>query len=199
MTEMLPIKLDISEMFRSGTMGNKNKKFNRVWNTLKWRQTYQNSEFYLFEFDNHTTMTIKQILNGELKGLGTGTFVWPAAHILIKYLEKRFVSNGGMVGKSVCDVGSGTGITGFAAAIWGASVLLTDQIQILPILHANVSKIHSQNLVTTGKLNISVYDWGENVSEVMLANENKDFDYIFVSDCVLPKLYPIENLVRVSN
>jgi ribosomal protein L11 methylase PrmA len=193
---MFPV--NISEMFRTGTLTNKNKKFNRVWSTLKWRQIHQNSQLYVLEFDNHIKMIVNQILNGEMKGFGTGTIVWPAAHVLIKYLEKQFGNcTSSMAGKRVCDIGSGTGITGFAAAIWGANVLLTDQIQILSTLRENTSKIYSQNLITSGNITIVEYNWGENVAEVMLANENKDFDYIFVSDCVLPKLYPIEILIRV--
>ena len=91
-------------------------------------------------------LRIRQICNGEMKGLGTGTFVWPASHVLAKYLEKicgdssysscTCTSTGGgregeggeggghlLKGKKVCDVGSGAGLPGYVAAYLGMSVV----------------------------------------------------------------------------
>lgn len=61
-------------------------------------------------------------LKGELTGLGTGATVWPAAHVLSKYLEKRF-GPGGMLGLRCIDLGAGTGAVGIAAAVLGADVM----------------------------------------------------------------------------
>lgn len=36
------------------------------------------------------------------------------------------------------------------------------------------------------------YDWGHDTSHL-----NPPFDVVIVSDCILPKLYPIEPLVQV--
>ena len=58
---------------------------------------------------------------GELTGLGTGATVWPAAHVLAKYLERRWGA-GGMTGLRVVDLGAGTGAVGLAAAVLGADV-----------------------------------------------------------------------------
>lgn len=86
---------------------------------LSWRQKHAKSPIYPLEVAGRT-MNIKQIHNGELSGLGTGATVsasssinhhipltllawirfldsssvvsqvWPAAHVLTKYLEKRW-------------------------------------------------------------------------------------------------------------
>lgn len=39
-----------------------------------------------------------QIENGELAGIGTGASVWPAAHVLCKYLEGRYGAGGEFAG-----------------------------------------------------------------------------------------------------
>lgn len=127
-----------------------------------------------------------------MKGLGTGTLVWPAAVVLSKYLEKHFGS-GEMQGKRVCDIGSGTGCTGFVTASLGATTVLTDQSCIMFLLEENRVLNCVENTVADPQLiQLKKYEWGRNDMD-----DELDFDYILVSDCVLPKLYPIEELVKV--
>lgn len=189
--------MKIADIFSGGISANRNSKFNRIFNSLKWRQKYQNSELYEIELENGESFKVQQILNGEMKGLGTGTLVWPAAHVMVKYLEKRFGPMG-LVGKSVCDIGTGTGITGFTASVLGASVTLTDQHHLLDFLQVNktmaFSSIHS---VSSDSVTITEYEWSD--VEQMNSLKAQAFDYILVSDCVLPKLYPIDILLKVSN
>ena len=136
---------------------------------------------------------VTQISNGEMKGLGTGTLVWPAAHVLSKYLEKKYISCPSFKEKRVCDIGSGTGITGFVAALLGATVVLTDQECILPLLEEN-TKCFCDTFpeIVKDQITVKNYEWGTDISHLGLL-----FDYVLVSDCVLPKLYPIDILVKV--
>lgn len=109
-------------------------KYQRIVNGLQWRQRFLRSSHYELEVRYHprqkrqepvgdidlvdsisetevipekVTIHLKQIENGEIKGLGTGAFVWPAAHVLSKYIENQYIE--GMHGLNICDLGSGTG------------------------------------------------------------------------------------------
>jgi len=189
---------NIADLFsKSGTSSLKNSKQLRLLQNLQWRQSYQHSETYIYSFDNqeaNINIELQQIPNGELKGLGTGTFIWPAAQVLAKYFEKRFCDNG-LKGKVVCDIGSGAGLTGFVSAYLGATVILTDQDCILPLLKANLQKFESnfKNYLHEDQLKICEYEWTSKqppTSDVI--------DIVIVSDCVLPKLYPIDILIEVQ-
>ena len=50
----------------------KNKRLKRKLNNLIWRQTYQDSDIYPIEIHSGKVLNISQIINGEIKGLGTG-------------------------------------------------------------------------------------------------------------------------------
>ena len=179
--------INIKDIFANASSGMSNPKYRRASRALEWRQKYQKSEYYEMGMLNNTcNLKFKQIDNGELKGLGTGSFVWPAAHVLSKYLEKQY--NGNMNNLNVVDVGSGTGCTGFAAAALGAHVTLTDQECILFLLEENKQL---NNILDLSKIDVQLYNWGEDISHL-----NTPFDIILVSDCVLPKLYPIDILLN---
>lgn len=116
--------------------------------------------------------------------------VWPAAHVLSKYLEIRFAC--GMEGKRVADIGSGTGFTGFIAARLGADVTLTDQECIQFLLERNLKFVaDEQRVVDRANVACSIYDWGTPCEHL-----KPPFDFILASECVLPKLYPIEPLIQ---
>lgn len=93
----------------------------------------------------------------------------------------------------VCDIGSGTGCTGIAAACLGAQATLTDQLCVFPLLQSNVTAALSQCGLAEDLLVIAEYNWGEGIGHL-----GAPFDLVLVSDCVLPKLYPIEPLVQVG-
>jgi Lysine methyltransferase len=121
----------------SGQSSMRSQKYQRVAHGLQWRQKYMKCSHYELSMrtsdtqldkvaikpNNESindetkdimhsgviTIRLRQIDNGELKGLGTGTFVWPAAHVLSKYLENNYSNR--MIGMNICDLGSGTGTT----------------------------------------------------------------------------------------
>ena len=108
-------------------------------------------------------------------------------------------SRGGLKGQRVVDVGSGTGAVAIASAIMGAkSAVATDQAQILHLARENidsfVSSIAGQAERDTRKqqLQIAELDWGD-MEQSRAAGA--PFDLVLVSECVLPKLYPLEPLV----
>jgi len=188
--------MSITDVFRSGHSGMKSSKYKRLADSLQWRQAFQKAEYYEILLESAKLLRFRQVDNGELKGLGTGAFVWPAAHVLSKYIEKRYIHQ--MKGMRVCDIGSGTGATGLVAAALGANVTLTDQECILFLLEENKTLFCEEfsellNL-NPADIHICKYDWGEIPNDFDLT-----FDLILVSDCVLPKLYPIELLVEVSH
>ena len=182
-----------TDLLRDGKSLSKTAKIKRLVNSLQWRHRYQNSDQYSIKILGETVITVKQVSNGEIMGLGTGVSVWPAAHVLSKYLEKRYSANS-LCSLRVCDIGSGTGCTGFVAAALGAHVTLTDQAQILPFLEGNRASICQANTqILLQQIDICRYDWGASAAHL-----KPPFDIILVSDCVLPKLYPISPLIEVS-
>ncbi|KAF7792122.1 hypothetical protein EIP86_003152 [Pleurotus ostreatoroseus] len=54
---------------------------------------------------------------------GCGGIAWPAGQVLSSYIARR----GSLKGKSVLELGSGTGLVGLVAAALGANVVITDQ------------------------------------------------------------------------
>ena len=170
----------------------KDSKMQRIINSLQWRQAFMNQDSYQLRFDNGSLIPMTQISNGEMKGLGTGSFVWPAAHVLCMYIEKKYGTSKGLLGKRIIDIGAGTGAAGFAAALCGAKVTLSDQEQILFLAEENKQLFLAQNPeIDPENILIKRYDWGANASEL-----GPVFDVVLVSDCVLPKLYPIDILIE---
>ena len=181
-----------TDLVREGISSAKTAKIVRLVNSLKWRHRYQNEDHYSIEMLDKTVITVRQVSNGEILGLGTGVSVWPAAHVLCKYIERRYGVTA-LRGKRVCDIGTGTGCTGFVAAALGAHVTLTDQAQILPFLECNKSSICEANKqIRPESIDICRYDWGESAAHL-----GPPFDLILISDCILPKLYPMLPLLEV--
>lgn len=113
-----------------------------------------------------------------------------------------------MEGLRAVDLGSGTGVAGIVAAALGADAFLTDQEQLLFLMEENAERAtrakarkpeenadassHSTNSEAGafGETTVLTYDWGMDDERL-----SPPLDVILVSDCVLPKLYPIEPLV----
>ena len=165
-------------------------------------------------------LRLKQLMQGELTGLGTGATVWPAAHVLAKYLEKRWPpSEGGMRGLRVIELGAGTGAVGLAARALGAQVTLTDQEQLHFLMRENSDRAEAA-LRASELLSAALpVDYAGTAAAPATAAEAEEstaaaaavqsplvvtydwggsedelgpipFDVVLISDCVLPKLYP---------
>jgi predicted nicotinamide N-methyase len=202
----------MTALFKNGAAnGLQNKKHKRLFESLQWRQAYINKVCYEYHFDDSTSRSLslsvpglrmKQILNGEMKGLGTGTFIWPAAHVLAKYFERQFSSDPSFfAGKSVCDIGCGTGICGLVTSVLGAEpVILTDLSVLSSLIDENILllKDYLESKIN-GSVSFCEYDWNNPSSFPLHYGKDEDknyFDVLIISDCVLPKLYPISLLVN---
>lgn len=91
-----------------------------------------------FSISDGLTIGCRLLYAGELSDntVGTGHSVWDGSVVLAKYLDlhPELVHM-----KHVLEVGSGTGVSGMAAALLGAtSVLCTDLPAVLPNLHRNI-------------------------------------------------------------
>jgi predicted nicotinamide N-methyase len=187
--------------------------------TLGWRNRYSQDEFYPIEIAGASAaashhFSVLQVQRGELEGTyGTGATVWPAAVVMIKYLERHRESL--LKGKKVIDLGSGTGVTSIAAAILGARhVICTDgEPRVVQLAHDNIKRASQQlggnddPAVSDSELNepsssfttSTIADCPVDVQTYWWATgtiQNGDgCDVILVADCVLPKLYPIAPLV----
>jgi len=220
------------------------------------------------------TFHVRQVQCGELEETyGTGATVWPASMVLLKYMENiatnRQLNNCGdckgfFEGKTVADLGSGTGLTSVAAALFGASLIIcSDGCElVVDLARDNLnyackglkqivqgqrregfgqddgeqhefdqqSSLEAANFwIGKSEIRARKYLWGDGsiISELdnfgdkdkqyslskgnILESSSKTtksgeelkamslsqhhFDIILVSDCVLPKLYPIGPLV----
>ncbi|KAF1332012.1 Beta-glucosidase 30, partial [Globisporangium splendens] len=175
----------------------------RAWQTLAWRDVYSTEPFFE-ETVNGKPLRVKQLLQGELNGLGTGLTVWPAACVLLKHLDHRFGATKQLQNQFVLELGSGTGAVGIAAAMLHARrVVVTDVDNVLFLMQENAdlarheSQARGENPITT-IVEVASYMWGAPPSEAILppnAEPQEYPDLILVSDCILPRLYPIEPLV----
>jgi predicted nicotinamide N-methyase len=187
--------------------------------TLGWRNRYSQDDRYPMSVQS-CRFSVTQVQRGEVDGTyGTGATVWPAAVVMIKYLERQKHL---IHGKAVVDLGSGTGITSIAAALLGAKhVVCTDgEPSVVELAHANVRSVQAVlndrhddddnqlkrlNQDSTSQSNllsdeimiqdcpvaVQKYWWGKD----RLRGRCGNVDVVLVADCVLPKLYPIEPLV----
>ena len=79
--------------------------------------------------------------------------VWEAGHIMAKwaYKEKSLFE-----GKTVLEIGAGTGVTGFAAAKWAENLVFTDyDDKVMKLLLKNVEL----NKDLPAKMTCSQLDW----------------------------------------
>mmetsp|Transcript_9378 Transcript_9378/g.16987 ORF Transcript_9378/g.16987 Transcript_9378/m.16987 type:complete len:302 (-) Transcript_9378:128-1033(-) len=174
----------------------------KLTHTLGWRSCHSHDEWYPVTVGSETIRVrqVQQNYAGD-DSLGTGATVWPAAVVLIKYLEKcpQILRH-----KTVADLGSGTGVTSIAAAHLGASlVVCTDGCDpVVDLAKSNVA--HAKELANSGdeksmkdcEIRVRNYQWNDGTMNAESSSKNNGvFDVILVADCVLPKLYPIEPLV----
>mmetsp|Transcript_28588 Transcript_28588/g.69268 ORF Transcript_28588/g.69268 Transcript_28588/m.69268 type:complete len:278 (-) Transcript_28588:163-996(-) len=164
--------------------------------SLGWRNRHSQAEHYPCTV-NGIKFSVKQVQRGEVEGTyGTGATVWPAALVLIKYLERNPSL---LQGKKVADLGSGTGITSVASALLGASIVIcTDgEDSVVRLAESNVQNVQQElkgdasESLSSDKLSVQRYWWGDDSMK-----GHQDCEVVLVADCVLPKLYPIAPLVQ---
>ncbi|GAA6213613.1 protein-lysine methyltransferase METTL21D [Lates japonicus] len=137
------------------------------------------SKYFVREIEKNDgcALKLKQCYLGDV-----GCVVWDAAIVLAKYLEtKQFYdpSRGVNVwaGKSVVELGAGTGVVGLMAATLGAQVTVTDLEDLQTLLRVNIQE--NQALISSGSITAKVLKWGEDVSEFLPPPH-----YILMADCI---------------
>uniref|UniRef100_A0A8D3CX11 Valosin containing protein lysine (K) methyltransferase n=1 Tax=Scophthalmus maximus TaxID=52904 RepID=A0A8D3CX11_SCOMX len=136
-------------------------------------------EYFVREVERNDgrALKVKQCYLGDV-----GCVVWDAAIVLAKYLEtKQFYDPPGGVdvwaGRSVLELGAGTGVVGLMAATLGAQVTLTDLEDLQTLLKVNIHE--NQALVSSGSITAKVLKWGEDVSDFLPPPQ-----YILMADCI---------------
>ncbi|KAG9481144.1 hypothetical protein GDO78_010412 [Eleutherodactylus coqui] len=116
-------------------------------------------------------LEIRQLSSGDV-----GCVVWDAAIVLSKFLERRERAESGLfAGRSVVELGSGTGIVGIMAATLGANVTVTDLEDLQDLMKTN---IENNSALLTGSCQAKVLKWGEDVVDLPSP------DYILMADCI---------------
>ncbi|XP_028294471.1 protein N-lysine methyltransferase METTL21D [Gouania willdenowi] len=137
------------------------------------------SEYFVREIERNDgpPLRIKQCYMGDV-----GCVVWDAAIVLAKYLEtEQFYEPSSAVnewsGRTVVELGAGTGAVGLMAATLGAEVIVTDLEDLQPLLRVNIQE--NQTLVTSGAITAKVLKWGEDMADFLPPPH-----YILMADCI---------------
>nr|DBA14511.1 TPA: hypothetical protein GDO54_005466 [Pyxicephalus adspersus] len=124
------------------------------------------------ELSDGRVLEIRQLSSGDV-----GCVVWDAAIVLSKYLERRERTEPGLLrGRTVLELGSGTGIVGIMAAALGAQVTVTDLEDLQDLMSANID--HNAHVIS-GSCQAKVLKWGEEVADSFLSP-----NYILMADCI---------------
>ncbi|KAL6204873.1 hypothetical protein ACLB2K_022140 [Fragaria x ananassa] len=120
-----------------------------------------------------------------------GTTVWDASLVFAKFLEKNSrrgkFSPAKLKGKRVIELGAGCGVAGFGMALLGCDVVMTDQVEVLPLLMRNVERNTSRiTLINSasesfGSVQVAELSWG---NEDHIRAVDPPFDYIIGTDVV---------------
>uniref|UniRef100_A0A7R9Z8M0 Calmodulin-lysine N-methyltransferase n=1 Tax=Chlamydomonas euryale TaxID=1486919 RepID=A0A7R9Z8M0_9CHLO len=135
----------------------------------------------------HDTTLVEQEVMGHIIRLSQnpasehlGTTVWDASIVLAKYLEKNMrkgeFSRPRLKGKRVLELGAGMGLGGMAFALLDANVVLTDTVDVVPLLKRNCEA----NL-GCGTVQVRELDWYQPDQVLPL---NPPFDYVIAADCI---------------
>ncbi|EPQ59520.1 hypothetical protein GLOTRDRAFT_55609, partial [Gloeophyllum trabeum ATCC 11539] len=104
---------------------------------------------------------------------GCGGLAWPAGEVLASYLARR--GRGSLAGKTVLELGSGTGLVGLVAGLLGGKTWITDQLPLLEIMKTNININKLACCVEAAELN-----WGEPIPDSIPWPP----DLILAADCV---------------
>ncbi|XP_052808920.1 protein N-lysine methyltransferase METTL21D-like isoform X2 [Mya arenaria] len=86
------------------------------------------------ERNDDKVLKLKQYETGDV-----GCVVWDAAIVLAKYFEAADFQYGRFwKGKKVLELGSGTGAVGLLTASYGASTIITDLQDFVPLMNMNI-------------------------------------------------------------
>lgn len=114
-------------------------------------------------------IVIQQDPGNTLK-CGLGRHVWKCAELTCRYIEDTLPD---LKGKTVLELGSGTGLVGFMAFLKGAKVCFTDLELALPLLRINVESFCQSRRGVVAEL-----DWMNRAHSQKLRHQCGEIDYI---------------------
>ncbi|ODV89725.1 hypothetical protein CANCADRAFT_28924 [Tortispora caseinolytica NRRL Y-17796] len=121
---------------------------------------------------------------------GCGGKIWPAGELLVKYIlfkeqQIRSVLSASGTRPLVLELGSGTGISGLAVGKLGcADVWITDQAQMVDLMHQNIVLNNLEDIVHAKELN-----WGEPLPNEIVKRPPA---IVLAADCVyLEPAFPL--------
>lgn len=131
--------------------------------------------------------------------IGHGASVWDASVVFSKYIEHNpsMYSSTTMSGKSVLELGSGTGLAGICLMILGAKVTFTDLPDVVTLFtNTNANRIYNQlKSKGSGYLRSEIFqpivkqlDWTWNSDLQNQAISDPPYDIVLLTDCVFSKM-----------
>mmetsp|Transcript_2638 Transcript_2638/g.7199 ORF Transcript_2638/g.7199 Transcript_2638/m.7199 type:complete len:407 (-) Transcript_2638:2161-3381(-) len=114
-----------------------------------------------------------------------GLSVWDGGVVLAKSIEQRVHAGElDLRGKTIVDVGSGTGIVGLACAALGAhTVVLTDLPHtVLPLIKRNVARNEAATRAYATTIDVQPLDWTEPAHAHALASHLSRIDFLLFGE-----------------
>jgi predicted nicotinamide N-methyase len=218
-TVHVPQRPNMSTLFASATAVTKSSVLTKTLKSLAWRSRYSQEEKYPVTLSvppsQPVTYYVDQIQAGEIDGTyGTGATVWPASVVLIHYLELQAAEKSDYFeGKSIIDLGAGTCVASIACALLGARLIVATDgndhcvelaTSILDKASSELKEVitppkavsDGERRIGRSEIRVRSYWWGKNDLAMLEELDQPHYDFILCSDVVLPKLYPIEPLVK---
>lgn len=112
----------------------------------------------------------------EANLLATAGLVWRGGEVTALALARL----GSLSGWRILEIGSGTGISGLAAAMCGAQVVLTDLPLVIPLLERNVARNGEAIRTVGGSARVQALDYRDILEEGAL----RGFDLVLGADLV---------------
>ena len=143
-------------------------------------QFYQDPKLRARELPDDGSCPLREQLSETEKVSATGAVSWNGGVSLGHFCATAAWID--VAGKSVVEVGAGTGVCGIMAAAVGGRVVCTDRDEIIPVLQRNAVANADVIVAALGSLDALEYSWGE-TSPAGFPGERK-FDVILAADCI---------------
>eukprot|EP00188_Purpureofilum_apyrenoidigerum_P002367 Plantae.Rhodophyta-Purpureofilum_apyrenoidigerum.ctg24658.p1 GENE.Plantae.Rhodophyta-Purpureofilum_apyrenoidigerum.ctg24658~~Plantae.Rhodophyta-Purpureofilum_apyrenoidigerum.ctg24658.p1 ORF type:complete len:363 (+),score=74.04 Plantae.Rhodophyta-Purpureofilum_apyrenoidigerum.ctg24658:303-1391(+) len=127
-----------------------------------------------------------------------GQTAWDGGMVLAKYIEHA-VGTGLLCfeGKTILDLGSGTGFVGLVCAVLGANVILTDLPgAVTSLMERNRDK--NSHLYEASAVNVMPLDWTKPADIEAVLQQHPKIDLIIAAECIYiePLVLPLINTIE---